>query len=64
MSRQSEGVIDGGAEGGEGELKRVLGPRLLLFIVGDIPGAGIYAVTGTNAGTVGGIVGWRSWSRR
>lgn len=41
----------------EGELKRVLGPRLLLlFIVGDILGAGIYAVTGEMALEVGGIV--------
>ena len=39
------------------ELKRVLGPRLLLlFIVGDILGAGIYAVTGEMALEVGGIV--------
>jgi APA family basic amino acid/polyamine antiporter len=39
------------------ELKRVMGPRLLLlFIVGDILGAGIYAVTGQMAGQVGGIV--------
>ncbi len=38
------------------ELKRVLGPgRLLLFIVGDILGAGVYAVTGRLAGQVGGI---------
>ena len=44
-------------KGPEPELKRVLGPRLLLlFIVGDILGAGVYAVTGTMAGTVGGIV--------
>jgi APA family basic amino acid/polyamine antiporter len=39
------------------ELKRVMGPRLLLlFIVGDILGAGIYAVTGQMAGQVGGVV--------
>ena len=39
------------------ELKRVLGPKLLLlFIVGDILGAGVYAVTGTMAGYVGGVV--------
>ncbi|MEP9365589.1 APC family permease [Nocardioides sp. CN2-186] len=39
------------------DLKRVLGPRLLLlFIVGDILGAGIYAVTGEMALEVGGIV--------
>ncbi len=43
--------------GSEPELKRVLGPRLLLlFIVGDILGAGIYAVTGEMALEVGGIV--------
>ena len=41
----------------ESGLKRVLGPRLLLlFIVGDILGAGIYAVTGEMALEVGGIV--------
>ena len=38
------------------DLKRVMGPKLLLlFIVGDILGAGIYAVTGKLAGQVGGI---------
>ncbi|GAB3999503.1 APC family permease [Nocardioides marmoraquaticus] len=38
------------------ELKRVMGPGLLLlFIVGDILGAGVYAVTGRLAGQVGGI---------
>ncbi|MGD6978456.1 MULTISPECIES: APC family permease [Citricoccus] len=41
----------------EGQLRRVLGPRLLLlFIVGDILGAGVYAVTGPMAGMVGGIL--------
>lgn len=41
----------------EASLKRVIGPKLLLlFIVGDILGAGVYAVTGTMAGVVGGIV--------
>ena len=39
------------------ELKRVLGPRLLLlFIVGDILGTGIYALTGRVAAEVGGAV--------
>jgi amino acid transporter len=38
------------------ELKRVMGPKLLLlFIVGDIRGAGVYAVTGDIAGEVGGL---------
>ena len=39
------------------ELKRVMGPGLLLlFIVGDILGTGIYALTGTVAKEVGGAV--------
>ncbi|KQT91138.1 amino acid permease [Marmoricola sp. Leaf446] len=39
------------------DLKRVMGPGLLLlFIVGDILGAGVYAVTGQLSGIVGGIV--------
>src|SRR5918999_3689805 len=39
----------------EPELKRVMGPKLLLlFIVGDILGTGVYALTGTVAGEVGG----------
>ncbi|GAB3743861.1 APC family permease [Microlunatus parietis] len=43
--------------GGQPELKRVLGPKLLLlFIVGDILGTGIYAVTGNVAKEVGGLV--------
>lgn len=43
--------------GTEPELKRVMGPKLLLlFIIGDILGAGVYAVTGQMAGIVGGIV--------
>ncbi|HEY5854435.1 MAG TPA: APC family permease [Aldersonia sp.] len=38
------------------ELKRVLGPGLLLlFIVGDILGAGVYAVTGQMIANVGGM---------
>ncbi len=38
------------------DLKRVMGTKLLLlFIVGDILGAGVYAVTGQLAGLVGGI---------
>ena len=39
------------------ELKRVMGPwLLLLFIVGDILGTGIYALTGQVANQVGGVV--------
>ncbi|WP_342372243.1 APC family permease [Propioniciclava soli] len=41
----------------EPELKRVMGPGLLLlFIIGDILGTGIYALTGTVAREVGGVV--------
>ena len=37
------------------ELKRAIGPKLLLlFIVGDILGTGVYALTGKVAGEVGG----------
>jgi amino acid transporter len=57
MSTTSEPIADSTREGEEPALKRVLGPKLLLlFIVGDILGAGVYAVTGTMAGTVGGLV--------
>jgi len=42
--------------GPQPDLKRVMGPRLLLlFIVGDILGAGVYAVTGQLVGVVGGM---------
>jgi APA family basic amino acid/polyamine antiporter len=41
--------------GPQPDLKRVIGPRLLLlFIVGDILGTGVYALTGSVAGEVGG----------
>ncbi|MDX6236926.1 MAG: basic amino acid/polyamine antiporter, family [Kribbellaceae bacterium] len=42
------------------ELKRVMGPGLLLFVVGDILGTGVYALTGKVAGEVGGAV-WLSF---
>jgi len=43
-------------KGDNTDLKRVMGPGLLLlFIVGDILGAGVYAVTGKLAGQVGGV---------
>ncbi|QLL44085.1 APC family permease [Sulfitobacter pontiacus] len=44
-------------EGEKTELKRVMGPGLLLlFVVGDVLGTGIYALTGEVAAKVGGIV--------
>jgi amino acid transporter len=43
--------------GQEPSLKRVMGPGLLLlFIIGDILGTGIYALTGQVAAQVGGVV--------
>ncbi|WP_372697259.1 APC family permease [Arthrobacter sp. JSM 101049] len=40
---------------GQPELKRTIGPKLLLlFIVGDILGTGVYALTGEVAGEIGG----------
>jgi len=42
---------------GQPSLKRVMGPGLLLlFIIGDVLGTGIYALTGTVAAEVGGVV--------
>ena len=54
MSSSATDQID--VNGPEPDLKRVMGPKLLLlFIVGDILGSGVYAVTGKLAGQVGGI---------
>ena len=45
-------------------LRRVMGPGLLLlFIVGDILGTGIYALTGQVAKEVGGVAWLPSWWR-
>ncbi|WP_253777807.1 APC family permease [Goodfellowiella coeruleoviolacea] len=45
------------AEPGQPELKRAIGPKLLLFfVVGDILGTGVYALTGQVAGKVGGAL--------
>ena len=42
---------------GEPALRRVIGPKLLiLFVIGDILGTGIYATTGKVAGKVGGAL--------
>jgi basic amino acid/polyamine antiporter, APA family len=55
MSTSQDESLD--VEGAEPELRRVMGSKLLLlFIIGDILGAGVYAVTGQMAGIVGGIV--------
>ncbi len=42
---------------GQPPLKRAIGPKLLLFfVVGDILGTGIYALTGSVAGQIGGAL--------
>ena len=51
-------VTTNGEEPPPTELKRAIGPGLLLlFIVGDILGTGVYSLTGKVAGEVGGA-GW------
>ena len=48
-------TVEAAEEAGSHQLNRVMGRNLLLlFIVGDILGTGIYALTGTVAGEVGG----------
>jgi basic amino acid/polyamine antiporter, APA family len=55
MSTSIEKTPESAAE--RTELKRVMGPGLLLlFVVGDILGTGVYALTGKVAGEVGGAV--------
>jgi amino acid transporter len=52
----TEGIKEEQAAG-QPELKRAIGPKLLLFfVVGDILGTGIYALTGQVAGRVGGAL--------
>ncbi|GHJ39593.1 APC family permease [Streptomyces sp. TS71-3] len=47
----------GTASAEDGALRRVIGPKLLiLFVIGDILGTGIYATTGKVAGKVGGAL--------
>lgn len=46
-----------GAAPADGKLKRkITGPLLFLFILGDVLGAGIYALMGVLAGDVGGVL--------
>jgi len=53
MTSSTPETVD--VNGPEPDLRRVMGPRLLLlFIVGDILGTGVYALTGEVAGEVGG----------
>ena len=57
MDKISNSDRDQPGTAGEPALRRVMGPwLLLLFIVGDILGTGIYALTGQVAKQVGGVV--------
>jgi amino acid transporter len=57
MTAIAQGQAASRTDEGQPELKRVMGPwLLLLFIVGDILGTGIYALTGQVAKQVGGAV--------
>ncbi|HYH29360.1 MAG TPA: APC family permease [Pseudonocardia sp.] len=50
-------MTDVSAVTGEPELKRAIGPKLLFFfVIGDILGTGIYALTGSVAEVVGGAL--------
>jgi APA family basic amino acid/polyamine antiporter len=57
MSSQSATQVADRSDAAEGSpLKRAIGPRLLLFfVVGDIIGAGVFAITGDVAAQVGGV---------
>ncbi|MFC8278014.1 APC family permease [Streptomyces sp. NPDC057271] len=56
-SRSDEPAAERSGPAGEPALKRAIGPRLLiLFVIGDILGTGIYATTGKVAGKVGGAL--------
>ena len=49
--------VETAGERTEPELKRAIGPKLLLFfVIGDILGTGIYALTGSVAGVIGGAL--------
>ena len=53
-------TVDPANTAGQPALKRVIGRGMLLcFVVGDILGAGIYALVGKVAGHVGGCSGCR-----
>lgn len=57
MVDQPKSITVESGEQAQPELKRVIGPGLLLlFVVGDIIGTGVYALTGTVAGKVGGAL--------
>ncbi|MGQ0481157.1 MAG: APC family permease [Pseudonocardia sp.] len=57
MTDQVAAQPAGAAPTGQPELKRAIGPKLLLFfVIGDILGTGIYALTGDVAARIGGAL--------
>jgi APA family basic amino acid/polyamine antiporter len=57
MAEATSTIDDGTGPGGQPTLKRAIGSKLLLFfVVGDIIGTGVYALTGQVAGRVGGAL--------
>jgi APA family basic amino acid/polyamine antiporter len=51
------GTVDTAGSRSQPELKRAIGPKLLLFfVIGDILGTGIYALTGSVAAEIGGAL--------
>ncbi|SEP89717.1 amino acid/polyamine/organocation transporter, APC superfamily [Lentzea albida] len=54
---ESSGMAEATPQTEQPELHRAIGPKLLLFfVVGDILGTGIYALTGNVAGKIGGAL--------
>ncbi|GLK16660.1 APC family permease [Herbiconiux flava] len=59
MTSETRETAPSGTEDGDGDTplrKKITGPLLFLFILGDVLGAGIYALMGVLAGEVGGAL--------
>lgn len=56
MSSQATDEAQGESAGAEKLKRKITGPLLFLFILGDVLGAGIYALMGVLAGDVGGAL--------
>ena len=57
MASETTALGTPATETGQPQLKRAIGPKLLLFfVIGDILGTGIYALVGSVAGQIGGAL--------
>ena len=57
MASETTALETPATETGQPQLKRAIGPKLLLFfVIGDILGTGIYALVGSVAGQIGGAL--------